>query len=154
MPLITLETKIKAPREVCFDLARSIDLHQETMQHTNETAIAGVTSGLIGLDETVTWCARHFGVQMELTSKITQCIFPQVFIDEMLNGPFKKLQHTHRFEAKEDYTLMVDEFQYESPLGLLGRLADRLFLKKYMKSLLQQRNARIKQKAEITLKES
>lgn len=152
MPLITLETKIEAPQEVCFDLARSIDLHQETMRHTNETAIAGVTSGLISLGETVTWRARHFGVEMELTSKITQCIFPQVFTDEMLKGPFQKLRHTHRFEAKEGYTLMMDEFLYESPLGLLGRLADHLFLKKYMQSLLLQRNAQIKQKAEITRK--
>jgi hypothetical protein len=82
MPRFILTTHIKAPIEVCFDLARSIDLHLETMQHTSEIAIAGVTSGLIRLDETVTWKARHFGIMMKLTSKITECSSPEIFADE------------------------------------------------------------------------
>lgn len=148
MPRFTLRTNIKAPAEVCFDLARNIDLHLETMAHTGEIAIAGVTEGLIGLNDTVTWRARHFGVVMELTSKITECSYPIVFADEMANGPFKMLQHRHLFEQKDGYTLMTDEFIYESPFGILGRLADKLFLKKYMKTLINQRNFFIKQKAE------
>lgn len=148
MPRFTLVTHIKAPAEVCFDLARNIDLHLETMAHTGEKAIAGVTEGLIGLNDTVTWKARHFGVVMTLTSKITECSYPIVFADEMVNGPFKMLQHRHLFEQKDGYTLMTDEFIYESPLGILGRLADKLFLKKYMQTLINQRNFFIKQKAE------
>lgn len=55
MPVITLDTYIQASREVVFDLSRDIDLHQISTRHTNEKAIAGKTSGLIGLGETVTW---------------------------------------------------------------------------------------------------
>ena len=40
MPTITLTTIIKAPIENVFDLARSIDLHQHSMQHTKEKAVA------------------------------------------------------------------------------------------------------------------
>ena len=148
MPKFILSTKIFAPAEVCFDLARNIDLHLETMAHTGEKAIAGVTKGLIGLNETVTWKARHFGLVMTLTSKITECSYPSVFADEMVNGPFKMLQHRHLFEQKDGYTLMTDEFIYESPLGILGRLADKLFLKKYMQTLINKRNFFIKLKAE------
>ena len=148
MPRFILTTHIKAPIEVCFDLARSIDLHLETMQHTSEIAIAGVTSGLIGLDETITWKARHFGIMMKLTSKITECSSPEIFADEMVAGPFKMLQHRHVFEQKEGYTLMIDEFIYESPLGILGKVADMLFLRKYMQNLIEHRNQVIKQKAE------
>ena len=149
MPQFILSTKIKAPIEVCFDLARSIELHIDSMAHTGEKAIAGVTSGLIGYGETVTWKARHFGVVMTLTSSITELRFPYVFSDEMLEGPFQMMAHKHRFERKDGYTLMVDEFIYQSPLGILGKIADWLFLKKYMCNLIQHRNNTIKQQAEL-----
>ncbi|WP_421978731.1 hypothetical protein [Roseivirga seohaensis] len=54
MPVIRIETIIKAPVQRCFDLSRSIDLHQISTIETKERAIAGKTSGLIGLNETVT----------------------------------------------------------------------------------------------------
>lgn len=60
MPLIILHTRINAPLEICFDLARSIDLHQESMKHTGEQAVAGTTKGLIELGELVTWKAKHW----------------------------------------------------------------------------------------------
>jgi ligand-binding SRPBCC domain-containing protein len=154
MPKFILHTKIYAGPDVCFNLARSIDLHLETMKHTGEKAIAGVTRGLIGLNETVTWKARHFGVTMKLTSKITACQIPDLFADEMISGPFKMMKHKHVFEQKEGYTLMTDEFVYESPLGVLGKVADALFLKKYMQNLIEHRNQVIKQKAEAAIEGS
>jgi len=140
MPLIILNTRINASLEICFDLARSIDLHQESMKHTGEQAVAGITEGLIGLGESVTWKARHFGIVMKLTSRITEFSFPSMFIDEMVNGPFHTMKHRHIFQMKEGYTLMVDEFEYKSPLGILGKVADLVFLESYMRRLLNQRN--------------
>jgi hypothetical protein len=43
---------------------------------------------------------------------------------------------------------MYDVFAYRSPLGWLGRVADFLFLKKYMRRLLEQRNVVIRAAAE------
>ena len=54
MPRIKLETKIRASKEIVFDLSRSIDLHKLSTSQTNEEAIAGKTEGLIGLNEWVT----------------------------------------------------------------------------------------------------
>ena len=71
MTKIILKTIINAPITVCFDLARSIDLHKTTMKHTKEKAVAGITSGMINLNESVTWEAKHFGIKQKLTSKIT-----------------------------------------------------------------------------------
>jgi len=51
---IDLVTRIAAPVERCFDLARSIDLHMASTDRTGEQAIAGITSGLIGLEQEVT----------------------------------------------------------------------------------------------------
>jgi hypothetical protein len=62
MPSIELATSIAAPIERVFDLARSIDLHMKSTSRTGERAIAGTTSGLIGLGQGVTWRARHFGI--------------------------------------------------------------------------------------------
>jgi ligand-binding SRPBCC domain-containing protein len=61
------------------------------MEQTNERAIAGRTSGLIQLAETVEWCARHFGITQKLTAKITTMDSPHSFTDEMVNGAFTAL---------------------------------------------------------------
>jgi hypothetical protein len=45
---------------------------------------------------------------------------------------------------------MVDIFDYTAPLGPLGWLADGLFLRRYMTTLLRQRNAYLKRAAEST----
>lgn len=148
MPKITLRTEIKADKEIVFDLSRSIDLHKISTEHTNETAIAGKTNGLIGLNESVTWRARHFGIYQNLTSKVTEFDRPNYFADEMISGAFKEFKHEHHFAELNGGTLMTDFFFYKSPLKFLGRLADKIFLKKYMTRLLDERNQIIKEFAE------
>ena len=129
MPTILLSTEINAPIERCFDLARSIDFHQHTAGHTFETAIDGVTSGLIELDQTVTWRAKHFGQWRQLTVHIIEMKAPVHFRDVLLQGDFARLDHSHRFEFFDGKTIMRDIFHYKSPLGILGVIADQLFLK-------------------------
>ncbi|WP_165750560.1 SRPBCC family protein [Cellulophaga sp. Z1A5H] len=148
MPRIELRTEIKASKEIVFDLSRSIDLHKISTEHTNETAIAGKTDGLIGLNESVTWRAKHFGIYQKLTSKITEFERPNLFVDEMVNGAFKSFRHEHHFTDFNGGTLMIDYFDYKSPLGVLGKLADKLFLKTYMVDLLEKRNETVKDFAE------
>ncbi|MCJ8208748.1 SRPBCC family protein [Mucilaginibacter sp. RS28] len=148
MAEIILKTFINAPVVVCFNLSRSIDLHQVSTAHTQEKVIAGVTQGLIGLGETVTWRAKHFGIWLNLTSKITAFIPPTSFTDEMTAGPFAMMKHQHIFEGQENGTLMTDIFVFRSPLGLLGKLVDTLILKQYMRKLLVKRNGVIKMYAE------
>lgn len=150
MAVIVLRTVINAPADRCFNLSLSIELHQLSTAYTKEKAIAGKTSGLIELGESVTWRARHFGVWQELTSKVTALEFPHYFIDEMQQGIFKKMRHMHRFENVDDTTVMIDEFEFISPFGFLGKIADTLFLKLYLKRLLVPRNKIIKNFAETT----
>src|SRR5579862_6533387 len=106
MPRIELLTEINAPIEKVFDLARSIDLHIESTKHTGETAIAGKTSGLIELGETVIWRARHFGIWQTLTSKITEFDRPVLFVDEIIEGAFKSILHEHHFSTVRHQTIM------------------------------------------------
>lgn len=104
--------------------SRSIDLHKLSTAHTGEEAIAGVTSGLIGLGESVTWRARHVGLWLVLSSRITEYDAPSYFTDEMVSGPFKSFRHEHHFKQQDGKTAMTDIFYYRSPLGILGKLAD------------------------------
>ena len=148
MPVIKIQTIINADKKIVFDLSRSIDLHKISIKQTNEEAIAGITTGLIGKGESVTWKARHFGIYQKLSSKITEFRQPDYFVDEMEKGIFKRFKHEHIFEDYMGKTLMTDVFDYESPLWILGKIADILFLKNYMKRLLEKRNEVIKEFAE------
>ena len=151
MPVIELKTIIKSDIEICFDLSRSIDLHQLSTAHTNEKAIDGKTSGLINLNEFVTWRATHFGVTQKLTSKITAFNKPFHFRDEQLKGPFKYIVHDHNFEVESDIVIMKDIFRFQSPFGIVGKIVDSIVLTSYLKKLLVQRNEVIRDYAE-TLK--
>jgi ligand-binding SRPBCC domain-containing protein len=148
MPTIRLETYINAPIECCFDLSLSVDLHTQSMTHTRERPIAGVTTGLMRLGDTVTWEAVHFGFRLHLTSKITAYERPHRFTDEMVKGAFQQLHHTHEFVPQPPGTLMRDVFTFRAPLGILGRVAETLVLTRYMKALLLARNSYLKQAAE------
>jgi len=148
MPKIELLTEINAPIEKVFNLSRSIDLHMESTKQTGEQAIAGRTSGLIELGETVTWRAKHFGIWQNLTSKITALNSPILFVDEMVSGTFKSFRHEHHFSEVDERTMMKDVFVFESPVGVLGKLANWLILKRYMTNLLETRNKVIKEAAE------
>jgi ligand-binding SRPBCC domain-containing protein len=150
MPVIILRTRVVAPPARCFDLARDVDLHQRSTAASRERAVAGVTTGLLGAGDQVTWEATHFGIRQRLTSRITEFDPPNRFVDEMVRGAFARFRHEHQFLAVEGGTEMVDIFDYASPLGLLGRLADGLFLRRYMAALLRERNAYLKRAAEST----
>jgi ligand-binding SRPBCC domain-containing protein len=139
---------ILAPRERVFDLARSIDAHQDSTGGTEERAVAGVTRGLIGLNDEVTWEARHLGVRQKLTVRVTAFDRPNHFQDVMVSGAFKSMVHDHKFAQHPAGTLMSDRFEFKSPFGILGVMVDSLFLKSYMRRFIVQRNEVLKRLAE------
>ena len=148
MARIELTTIIAAPIETVFDLARSIDAHAASQASHEEKAVSGRTTGLIEEGEEVTWEAVHFGVRQRLTSRIVAMRRPTYFRDSIVRGAFKRLDHDHIFEAVPSGTLMKDIFEFESPLGLLGKLADWLVVARYLRRLLEERNHVLKQLAE------
>jgi len=149
MTRIELRTRIKAPRERCFDLARSVELHARSVTSTREAAIAGRTSGLLALGDEVTWRARHLGVWQTLTSRITAYERPVFFRDSMVRGAFARLDHDHRFvEDGAGGTIMDDVFEFVAPLGALGLVVERLVLRRYLRRFLTTRNLELKAVAE------
>lgn len=151
MPAIELTTLIHAPIGRVFDLARSLELHMESTAETGERAVGGVTSGLLGADQEVTWRAKHLGVWQHLTSRMTAFEPPRHFRDSMVRGAFQRFDHDHWFEragSEGQHTRMRDVFDFTSPLGALGRLADHLFLTRYMRGFLERRNRLLRETAE------
>ena len=151
--MVTLEelTAIRAPIEMCFDLARSVEVHLAGNVHCGEAAVAtkGVTSGLVGLGQRVTWRAKHFGLWHNLTSEITAMDRPAYFRDAMIQGPFRLMNHEHYFRrVSDEETRMRDVFCFAAPLPLLGRIAETVVLRRYMQRLLRERNAVIRAVAE------
>ena len=142
------ETSIDAPVELVFDLSLDIDAHTVSMSASKERAIAGVTSGHIGLGETVTWRATHFGVPFTMTSRVTELNRPRRFVDEQVRGPFRSFHHEHLFEPRDGATRMIDRIRFDAPLGPLGRLAERVVLATYLRKLIAVRGEYLKVEAE------
>jgi hypothetical protein len=144
-------TIIDAPIERCFDLSRSVEVHLVANIHSGEQALAigGVTSGLVELDQQVTWRAKHFGVWQNLTSKYTVMQPPTYFQATMVKGIFRSMRADHFFRTlSSGATEMKDLFRVAAPLPVLGPLAEMLFLRRYMLALLRERNTVIKRIAE------
>lgn len=155
--LITIRTQIEisAPIDLCFDLARDITIHTQTVwKHTKEIAIGGITAGPIGNGQTVIFQATHFRVRQTLTSKITKYEEPFMFVDEMQKGAFKTLKHIHEFKEVQGKTLMIDTLHFESLFGLLGKIVEKLILENYMKRFIEHRNDQLKKIAEEHVKEA
>jgi ligand-binding SRPBCC domain-containing protein len=148
MTTIKITTTYFAPIERVFDTNRNIDIHQQSASKTKEVAIAGVTSGLINKNETVTWKGKHFGVYLTHQSLISEMIFPTYFVDEQLKGQFKNFKHQHFFEQKENYVEVTDLLEYETPFGIFGQLFDKLLLKNHLTNFIIHRNAVLKDLAE------
>jgi ligand-binding SRPBCC domain-containing protein len=148
MTTINIVTKIKAPIQKVFDINRNIDIHQNSALKTNEKAIAGVTSGLINFNETVTWRGKHFGFYLTHKSRITAMNFYDYFVDEMEEGSFKTFKHEHFFEEKDGITTMNDKLCYQTPFGIFGKVFDYLFLKRHLTNFILKRNEVLKKLSE------
>ncbi|NYF25971.1 SRPBCC family protein [Sporosarcina sp. JAI121] len=148
MPLIEHQEFIQASIERCFDLARDVDIHTRTTESTKEKAVGGVTTGLLSAGDSVTWEAVHFGIKQRLTAKITIMNRPYIFEDIMVQGAFHSFTHIHEFVEKDTGTLMIDRFQYKSPYGPIGVIADKLFLESYMRKFIVNRAQALRRIAE------
>ena len=137
----TLVTSTRFRVDELFDVSLDIDAHIASMSQSGERAVAGVTTGKIGLGDTVTWRARHFGIWFTMTSEIADLDRPLRFVDRQVRGPFKLFIHEHVFESVGSGSRMTDHITLASPI--LGRLAERVVLVPYLRRLIVKRNAHL-----------
>lgn len=137
------EVRSEVPVELLFSLSLDIDEHVSSMSDSAEQAVGGVTSGGIGLGETVTWKARHFGIPFTMTSRIEELDSPHSFVDAQLKGPFAFFRHRHEFSAEGTGSLMRDEVEFRAPLGVLGTIAEKVALRGHLEKLIDTRNGHL-----------
>ena len=149
MPSITIETRIAAPRERVFDLSRDVDAHAESSAFTGERIVEpGRTRGLLQLGDLLTFEGRHLGVRQRVTVRITEIDPPRRYVDEGVRGALRELRHVHEFFADGGVTVMRDVITWRSPLGILGRAADALFVTRHMRWYVSEKQSRLKTMAE------
>jgi ligand-binding SRPBCC domain-containing protein len=146
---LVVVTRIEAPIERCFDLARSIEAHNESAAFSEERAVApGRTSGLMEAGDLVTFEASHFGIRQRVTARITEMVRPHLFVDELVKSAFRSLRHIHDFREIGGATIMTDALEWRAPFGPLGLIADVLFLKSHMRAFLVRKQGNLKRMAE------
>ena len=146
---IVISTWIDAPPEFCFDLARDVAAHVESASFSGERLVApGKLTGVLEVGDLVCFEGRHFGLRQTFCARITRVDRPRLFIDEMVKGAFSSLRHVHEFLPHETGTLMVDRLVWKAPLGVLGAIADRLFLRRHMIWFVQTKQSHLKRIAE------
>lgn len=80
-----------------------------------------------------------FGIKMKWKTEITQVDFQKSFIDFQKKGPYKLWNHHHEFIINDKGVLMKDSVDYELPLGFLGEIAHKLFVKKKLEHVFSYR---------------
>lgn len=149
MTTITAITIIAAPIELCFRSSLSIDLELIAAKDYGIRAIDGVTTGIIGAGERVTWQTKQFGFWVTHTSEITGFDAPVFFQDRMVKGLFDSYEHNHFFRLISPTTTeMRDEMSFSMPALLTGLVAERMIVKRRLASLLRKRNDAIRKDAE------
>ncbi len=150
MPIIRHEISILAPIQVCFDLARTVEVHAGKTLLTKQIAIEGITFGLMERGDFVTWETTHLGMKQKLTSQVIEMVKPYRFTDAMVHGAFHSFTHRHEFSERGTETIMIDTFSYKSPFGILGKAANHLFLEKYLSHFIAGHAQKVKRVAEAT----
>ncbi|MFZ2492584.1 MAG: SRPBCC family protein [Thermoanaerobaculia bacterium] len=146
---ITITTWIDAPQEVCFDLARDVAAHAESAAFSGERLVApGRLDGILETGDLVCFEGRHFGMRQRFCARITHVDRPHLFVDEMVEGIFRRLRHDHEFTPSNGGTLMTDRLVWTAPLGLLGTIADSLFLARHMTWFVRTKQSHLKTIAE------
>jgi ligand-binding SRPBCC domain-containing protein len=139
LPFITLETNIAAPPERCFDLMRHPALHQTS----NRSSYGGVS---VALGQSVTFQKKPLPA---LKLVVIECDRPNRFVDAMVSGSFETFFHIHEFRTAAGGTVLRDEVVWESPFGMLGRIADPL-IRRLLTAKVLSRNQRLKALVEAT----
>jgi ribosome-associated toxin RatA of RatAB toxin-antitoxin module len=148
MPIIHLTTFIAAPAERVFNLSRHVGLQQQSMAAYNEEAVAGTTTGVLEKEDTVTWKARHVFKTRVLKIKVTQLEKHSLYTYEQVEGDLKWMRNEYYFKPCDNGTILINIFSFETKYGMIGRLINTIYLTNYIKHLLEQQNAVIKQTAE------
>jgi ligand-binding SRPBCC domain-containing protein len=83
------------------------------------------------------------GIKMTWVTEITHVQENKYFVDEQRIGPYSIWHHQHIIEPVENGVLMRDIVSYKPPLGILGEIANALFIRQQLKEIFEYRTKAI-----------
>ena len=105
--------------------------------------ILAMDSGSISGGAKIRYRLRLHGIPFHWRTEIRRWDSPYRFVDVQRSGPYKHWHHTHRFEAHEGRTKMIDVVRYRLPFGLLGRLGHACKVRGDVRRIFDYRRQRI-----------
>ncbi|TNE57356.1 MAG: hypothetical protein EP344_11270 [Bacteroidetes bacterium] len=75
------------------------------------------------------------GIPLFWMTEITHVREGSFFVDEQRVGPYALWHHQHHFRAVPEGVEMTDLVHYRLPMGILGRLAHWLFVRRQLKQI-------------------
>lgn len=81
----------------------------------------------------------RLGIRLRWETRIERYDPPYCFVDTQERGPFAHWRHVHRFEPHPGGSELVEEVEFASPFGVLGRTADRMVMERILRSLFHHR---------------
>lgn len=89
-------------------------------------------------------------------SEITEFVLNSHFVDRQVKGPFAFWSHTHRIRGVDragiNITVIIDQVEYEPPMGFIGSIANALFLRKQLERTFEYRKARLDELLPLSMK--
>lgn len=150
VPIIEEKTYIELPIEDCFNAARNpIFLTNSIPKHKRIKVNSSLKNNLKISDKVYLEHSFLKG-KIRTTSKfkVTELVPPYKFTEEIESLFFKDFRHTHTFSQKDEKgTLMKDTIEYNLRFGILGKLLNTRFLKKYLKRYLYLRIKKVYEKS-------
>jgi ligand-binding SRPBCC domain-containing protein len=144
MSQITVSTELDAPIEVVF--AFHLDPRNAARISPRGTRVVSVEAPeQVRQGDLISLAVRQFPSPFtrRWSVRIDRVEEPFAVVDVALAGPFPVWRHEHLFAAAGDgRTLLTDRVTYELPFGGLGRLADRLVVRRVLRRTFRARHAR------------
>ena len=86
------------------------------------------------------------GIKLNWVTEITHVRDKEYFVDEQRIGPYAMWHHEHKIEAIAGGVLMTDIITYQPPFGVIGAIANALFIKKQLKEIFDYRKLALEKK--------
>ena len=87
-----------------------------------------------------------FGIKLNWMTEITHVKDHEYFVDEQRQGPYSMWHHQHKIETIEGGVLMTDIVTYQPPFGVLGAIANTLFIRNKLRQIFDYRTVALEKR--------
>jgi ligand-binding SRPBCC domain-containing protein len=107
--------------------------------------ILAMDKGPVSEGTEIRYSLRLHGIPIRWRTEIRRWDAPRRFVDVQRSGPYQLWHHTHRFEAHQGGTRMIDVVRYRLPFGALGRMVHALMVRSDVRRIFDYRRQRIQE---------